>query len=190
MTYLAIHSALAVAPPDVKLATALFSSLGEDDRSTLDGRAVQALIAYIREMSSNTGDDGETTSALEEQVDELEMILAELGGEGLEEGAEGRSVRAVVGTVYILESIRSGLDAESQAARRNEAVEVLKEGVELGNDQDWYVIVFPSLHLSICFCPLLISNVLASTAVSLFSRTSISPYLSHLPLSPCSPLPP
>lgn len=53
--------------------------------------------------------------------------MAELGEAGLKEGEEGRFVRGVVGTVWILEG----------EERREEGVEVLREAVELGEDQEW-----------------------------------------------------
>ncbi len=62
-------------------------------------------------------------------MDEMDELLAELGENGLEEDSEGRWVRTAMGTVYILE----GED------RRQDALEVLREGVELGQDQDWLV---------------------------------------------------
>ena len=85
--------------------------------STLDTRAVTALASYLA---------GET----EDAVNELEELLTELGEGGLEEGDEGRLVRGVIGTVWILE----GED------RREEGVEILREAVELGKDQEWSVI--------------------------------------------------
>lgn len=60
-------------------------------------------------------------------MDEMDELLAELGESGLEEDSEGRWVRMAMGTVYILE----GED------RRQDALDVLREGVELGQDQDW-----------------------------------------------------
>jgi len=57
----------------------------------------------------------------------MDELLAELGESGLEEDSEGRWVRMAMGTVYILE----GED------RRQDALDVLREGVELGQDQDW-----------------------------------------------------
>ena len=62
-------------------------------------------------------------------VSELEEVLAETGERGLEEGDEGRMVRGVVGTVWILEG----------EARREEGVEVLREAIELGQDEEWWV---------------------------------------------------
>lgn len=56
-------------------------------------------------------------------------MLTELGEGGLSEDPEeeGRFVRGVIGTVWILEG----------EERREEGVEVLREAVELGSDQEW-----------------------------------------------------
>lgn len=112
LTIYAARAHLALTPPAPSAALALLSSLP----STLDTRAVTALANYL---------DGEK----EESVGELDEILAELGEGGLEEGDEGRFVRGVVGTVWILEG----------EERREEGVEVLREAVELGKDQEWCV---------------------------------------------------
>lgn len=84
--------------------------------STLDSRAIAAFANYL-------------SGAREDAVDELQELIAELGEEGLQEGEEGRFVRSIVGTVWILEG----------EATREEAIEVLREGVELGKDQEWFV---------------------------------------------------
>lgn len=109
----AARSHLALSPPDTQSALSLLSSLPP----TLDTRAVSALATYLA---------GET----EQAVGDLEELLAELGEQGLEQDGqgEGRLVRAVVGTVWIL---------EGDEQRREEGVEVLREAVELGHDQEW-----------------------------------------------------
>jgi hypothetical protein len=114
----AARSYLALSPPDIRAAQTLLSSLP----STLDSRAVQALATYL-------AGDAETA------VGELEELLAELGEQGLGEGdEEGRVVRGVVGTVWIL---------EGDEQRREEGIEVLREAVELGHDQEWSVPTSP-----------------------------------------------
>ena len=115
LTLYAARAHLALTPPAPSAALALLSPLSP----TLDTRAVTALASYLA---------GET----EDAVGELEELLTELGEGGLEEGEEGRMVRGVVGTVWILEG----------EERREEGVEVLREAVELGKDQEWLVHVF------------------------------------------------
>lgn len=111
----AARAHLAQSPPDIRSAQTLLSSLPP----TLDTRAVQALATYL------AGD-------AEPAVGELEELLAELGEQGLahEGEEEGRFVRGVVGTVWIL---------EGDEQRREEGIEVLREAVELGHDQEWSV---------------------------------------------------
>ncbi|GJN89451.1 hypothetical protein Rhopal_002437-T1 [Rhodotorula paludigena] len=116
-TTLSLYAArahLALTPPATDAALQLLSTLPQ----TLDTRAVTSLAQYLA---------GEG----EQAVGDLEELLAELGEQGLEEGddVEGRMVRGVVGTVWILE----GED------RREEGVEILREAVELGKDQEWWV---------------------------------------------------
>lgn len=72
----------------------------------------------------------------ESAVDEMDELLAELGESGLEEDSEGRFVRLAMGTVYIQE----GED------RRQDALDALREGVELGHDQEWSVHSPPLCH--------------------------------------------
>lgn len=108
----AARSQLALSPPAIAEAQQLLLPLDP----TFDVRAVSSLATYL------AGDR-------EEAVGELEELLAELGEQGLQEDEEGRFVRGVVGTVYILEG----------EERREEGVEVLREAVELGQDQEWCV---------------------------------------------------
>lgn len=110
LTLYAARSHLALTPPAIADAQQLLLPLEQ----TLDVRAVSALATYL------SGDK-------EEGVGEAEELLAELGEQGLQEREEGRFVRGVVGTVYILEG----------EERREEGVEVLREAVELGQDQEW-----------------------------------------------------
>ncbi|KAM0746353.1 hypothetical protein T439DRAFT_329803 [Meredithblackwellia eburnea MCA 4105] len=105
----AARAHLALTPPATDAALALLAPLPQ----TLDTRAVTALANYLAGLR-------------EESVGELDELLAELGEGGLEEGDEGRLVRGVVGTVFILEG----------EERREEGVEVLREAVELGKDQE------------------------------------------------------
>ena len=112
VTLYAARSHLALTPPSPTSALSLLSPLSP----TLDTRALTALAHYLA---------GEK----EDAVSELEEVLAETGERGLEEGDEGRMVRGVVGTVWILEG----------EARREEGVEVLREAIELGQDEEWWV---------------------------------------------------
>lgn len=123
--YLA-RSHLALTPPALAAARAALAPLP----STLDIQALASFVQYLAAVQSKQ----DTAGAL----DELEMVLAELGEKGLEQSydmaegdaGEGRFVRAVVATVYILE----GTDD-----KREEAIEILREGIELGQDQEWCV---------------------------------------------------
>jgi coatomer protein complex subunit epsilon len=110
----AARAHLALTPPAIQPALSLLSSLPQ----TLDTRAVIALAHYLQ---------GETESA----VGDLEELLADLGDQGLEEAeeTEGRFVRGVIGTVWVLEG----------EERREEGIEILREAVELGKDQEWCV---------------------------------------------------
>lgn len=110
LTLYAARSHLALSPPSISYAEGLLSSIP----STLDSRAVSSLATYL-------------SGSTEEAVGDLEELLAELGEQGLEEDDEGRFVRGVVGTVWILEG----------EERREEGIEVLREAVELGKDQEW-----------------------------------------------------
>ncbi|KAL8290253.1 hypothetical protein RQP46_003192 [Phenoliferia psychrophenolica] len=124
LTLYAARAHLALTPPSPSAALALLRPLAP----TLDSRAVTALATYLA---------GET----EEAVGELEELLTELGEGGLEEGEEGRLVRGVVGTVWILEA----------EERREEGVEILREAVELGKDQECLGVLshlYLSLHLA------------------------------------------
>lgn len=69
----------------------------------------------------------------EQAVNELEDVLTELGEQGLQaegDDSEGRLVRGIVATVWLL----LGDDM-----RTDEAAEILREAIELGQDQEWYV---------------------------------------------------
>ena len=110
LTLYAARSHLALSPPSISSAQQLLSTVP----SSLDSRAVSSLATYL-------------SGSTEEAVGDLEELLAELGEQGLEEDEEGRFVRGVVGTVWILEG----------EERREEGIEVLREAVELGKDQEW-----------------------------------------------------
>ncbi|GAA5884079.1 hypothetical protein JCM3774_002959 [Rhodotorula dairenensis] len=161
----AARSYLALSPPDVRSAQTLLSSLAP----TLDTRAVQALATYL-------AGDAETA------VGDLEELLAELGEQGLAHDAdpeedEGRFVRGVVGTVWIL---------EGDEQRREEGIEVLREAVELGHDQECLGLLshlYISLHLAPLSTALLTSpSTTAITADSLLSQLLIA--RSHLATGP------
>ncbi|GEM08177.1 coatomer protein complex, subunit epsilon [Rhodotorula toruloides] len=133
-------------PPAPQPALQLLSSLPQ----TLDTRAVTALAHYLQ---------GETGSA----VGDLEELLADLGDQGLEEGdeTEGRFVRGVIGTVWVLEG----------EERREEGVEVLREAVELGKDQECLGIL-SHLYISLNL-PHLSSALLSSPSVTAFTADSL-----------------
>ncbi|SCV71043.1 BQ2448_3805 [Microbotryum intermedium] len=116
-TLYAARSHLALSPPSTSSALSLLSSL---EPATLDSRALIALSNYL---------SGDTDSSIEE----LEEVQLELGEGGLEEGDQGRFVRAIVATVWIL---------TGQEGRREEAVEILNEAIQLGHDQEWYVFAY------------------------------------------------
>ena len=85
-------------------------------------------------------------------------------------------MRAVVATAYILDGSED---------RRDEAVEILREGIEIGHDQEWSVRRDVALPHRILIGPL--------RSASLSSRTSTSPSPSHrIPKlsSPLLPRPP
>lgn len=111
----AARAHLALSPPDCASALSVLQSL----EPSLDVRAISALANYL------AGDK-------EAAMGELEELLAEVGEQGLEQDGEGegRFVRGAVGTVWIL---------EGDEQRREEGVEVLREAVELGHDQEWCV---------------------------------------------------
>jgi coatomer protein complex subunit epsilon len=106
----AARSHLALTPPATAAALEILSKLPE----TLDSRAVTSLAQYL---------SGETETA----VSNLEELLAETGEQGLADGDEGRMVRSIVGTVWIFEG----------EERREECIEVLREGIEIGKDEEW-----------------------------------------------------
>ncbi|GAA5889754.1 hypothetical protein JCM5296_002331 [Sporobolomyces johnsonii] len=99
-----------------------------------------------------------------EAVEALDELLAEQGEQGLQEDEEGRSVRCVVGTVWILEG----------EERREEGVEVLREADELGKDQQCLALLshlYISLSLASLSSPLLSSpSVTSFTSDSLLSQ--------------------
>lgn len=117
LSYYAARSHLALSPPNPQAATNILSSLPP----TLDTRALASLADYV---AASAADDEPAKAGA---VDEMDELLAEVGESGLDEEGEGRMVRLAMGTVYILEG----------EVRREDAVEVLREGVELGHDQDW-----------------------------------------------------
>lgn len=116
LTTYAARAHLAQSPPNPQAAQSLLSSAPP----TLDTRAVSALATYLS-----------SESAHEDAVAELEDILTELGEQGLDADqpeAEGRFVRGIVATVWLL---------EGDEQRREEAAEILREAIELGQDQEW-----------------------------------------------------
>ncbi|GAA5895224.1 hypothetical protein JCM6882_006619 [Rhodosporidiobolus microsporus] len=146
LTLYAARAHLALSPPAPQAALQLLQGLEQ----TLDVRAVSALAKYL-------------AGTTEEAVEELDEILAETGEQGLEEGdeVEGRFVRGVVGTVYVLEG----------ELRREEGIEVLREAVELGQDQECLAILshlYISIHL-----PHLSTQLLQSPSVTSFTSDSI-----------------
>lgn len=157
VTLYAARCHLALTPPSPSSALSLLSSLP----TSLDSRAVTALAQYL-------------SGKKEDAVSELEELLAELGEGGLQEGEEGRMCRAVIGTVWILEG----------EERREEGVEVLREGVELGQDQEWYA--FPTHFVSVQLANELSLDPTASPS----SPISTSPSLSLTTPRPSSPPPP
>ncbi|POY73811.1 hypothetical protein BMF94_3352 [Rhodotorula taiwanensis] len=158
----AARSHLALSPPDTQSALSLLSSLPP----TLDTRAVSALATYLA---------GET----EQAVGDLEELLAELGEQGLEQDGqgEGRLVRAVVGTVWIL---------EGDEQRREEGVEVLREAVELGHDQECLGLL-SHLYISLNLAPLSTSLLTSPSTTAITSDSLLSQLLiarSHLATGP------
>ncbi|GAA5837619.1 hypothetical protein JCM11251_002026 [Rhodosporidiobolus azoricus] len=148
LTLYAARSHLALSPPDTSSALSLLQPLPQ----TLDVRAVSALAKYLS-----------GGAAKKEAVEEVDEILAETGEQGLEEGdeLEGRFVRGVVGTVYVLEG----------EERREEGIEVLREAVELGQDQECLAILshlYITLHL-----PHLSTQLLQSPSVTSFTSDSL-----------------
>lgn len=110
LTLYAARSHLALTPPATNAALSLLSTLP----ASLDQRAITAFAHYL-------------SGSTEEALSELDEILMELGDGGLEGSEEGRMVRGVVGSVYFLEG----------EERREEGVEILREAIELGSDQEW-----------------------------------------------------
>lgn len=109
---------MALTPPNLTQARHLIESSTAPD--SLDSRSILALADYL---SGNT----------EQAVNELEDVLTELGEQGLQaegDDSEGRLVRGIVATVWLL----LGDDM-----RTDEAAEILREAIELGQDQEWYV---------------------------------------------------
>ncbi|GAA5978965.1 hypothetical protein JCM11641_000109 [Rhodosporidiobolus odoratus] len=145
LTLYAARSHLALSPPSPSAALQLLTPLPQ----TLDVRAVSALARYLQ---------GEK----EEAVGELEELLAEVGEQGLEEGEEeGRMVRGVVGTVWVLEG----------EERREEGIEVLREAVELGKDQECLAIL-SHLYISLNL-PHLSTTLLTSPSTTSFTSDSL-----------------
>ncbi|TNY22978.1 coatomer epsilon subunit-domain-containing protein [Rhodotorula diobovata] len=163
LTLYAARAHLALTPPSPSSATQLLSRIPP----TLDARAVGSLARYLA---------GETDDA----VGELEELLAELGEQGLEEGdeVEGRFVRGVVGTVWVLEG----------EERREEGIEVLREAVELGKDQECLAILshlYIQMHLPHLSTALLTApSTTAFTSDSLLSQLLIA--RSNLATGPAS----
>ncbi|KAI5481009.1 coatomer protein complex, subunit epsilon [Pseudohyphozyma bogoriensis] len=147
VTLYAARAHLALSPPATTSALSLLSTLPP----TLDTRAVTAFAQYLE-------------GSKEEAVEELQEVLAELGEQGLQEDDEGRAVRSIVGSVFILEG----------EAMREEGVEVLREGVELGQDQECLAVLshlYLSLNLPANSTKLLSSpSTLAWTSDSLLSQ--------------------
>ncbi|GAA5994656.1 uncharacterized protein JCM10292_002195 [Rhodotorula paludigena] len=148
-TTLSLYAArahLALTPPATDAALQLLSTLSQ----TLDTRAVTSLAQYL-------------AGECEQAVGDLEELLAELGEQGLEEGddVEGRMVRGVVGTVWILE----GED------RREEGVEILREAVELGKDQECLGLL-SHLYISLNL-PHLSTQLLTSADTTAFTSDSL-----------------
>ncbi|GAA6021206.1 hypothetical protein JCM10207_008354 [Rhodosporidiobolus poonsookiae] len=162
VTLYAARSHLALTPPAPDAALSLLAPLPQ----TLDVRAVSALAHYLSGQS--------------DAVDELEEILAELGEQGLSEddSEEGRFVRGVVGTVWVLEG----------EERREEGIEILREAVELGRDQECLGIL-SHLYISLHLAPLS-SQLLTSPSVTSFTSDSLLSQLliarSHLATGPAS----
>ncbi|GAA6026372.1 hypothetical protein JCM8202_004749 [Rhodotorula sphaerocarpa] len=158
----AARAHLALSPPDCASALSVLQSL----EPSLDVRAISALANYL------AGDK-------EAAVGELEELLAEVGEQGLEQDGEGegRFVRGAVGTVWIL---------EGDEQRREEGVEVLREAVELGHDQECLGLLshlYISLHLAPLSTALLTSpSTTAITSDSLLSQLLIA--RSHLATGP------
>ncbi|GAA5944114.1 uncharacterized protein JCM15063_005319 [Sporobolomyces koalae] len=145
----AARAHLALSPPAISAAQQLVSTLPP----SLDSRAVSALATYL-------------SGSTEEAVGDLEELLAELGEQGLEEQDEGRFVRGVVGTVWILEG----------ADRREEGIEVLREAVELGKDQECLAIL-SHLYISLHLAPLSLSLLQSGTVTSFTSDSLLSQLL-------------
>ncbi|GAA5911679.1 hypothetical protein JCM5296_005871 [Sporobolomyces johnsonii] len=161
LTLYAARSHLALSPPAPTPALSLLSTLPP----SLDTRAVSALAKYL-------------SSDKEEAVETLDELLAELGEQGLQEDEEGRLVRGVVGTVWILEG----------EERREEGVEVLREAVELGKDQECLALL-SHLYISLSLAPLS-SSLLSSPSVTSFTSDSLLSQLlqarTHLATGPAS----
>lgn len=144
----AARAHLALSPPATNDATALLEAIFPP---TLDSRAVGALAQYL------TGDDASA-------IDQLEELMTELGESGLseDEEEEGRLVRAVVATAYILDGSED---------RRDEAVEILREGIEIGHDQECLT-VLSHLYLSLSLASHS-QALLAAPATTAFTSDSL-----------------
>ncbi|KAK4052548.1 hypothetical protein OIO90_004316 [Microbotryomycetes sp. JL221] len=154
LTLYAARSNLALIPPNINQAQTLLSNLDDQDFNV---RAIKGLSLYLASI--------EDEQAKTQIVSDLEDVLAELGEQGLDESTdEGRFVRGTVATVFLL---------EQDEQRREEGVEILREAVELGQDQECLGIL---THLYI-------SLGLASRAQTLLSSPSITSFTSDSLLS-------
>lgn len=133
LTLYAARAHLGLTPPNTSAAIKLVEALEE----TFDSRAVRQLAEYLTAQSG-----GFAAGEEEDAINELEFLMTELGESGLDDTnveEEGRYVRSIVATVYLLESMRTdeGIDETLRELRRQEAVDILKEGIILGRDQEW-----------------------------------------------------
>ncbi|KAM0789108.1 hypothetical protein ACM66B_003163 [Microbotryomycetes sp. NB124-2] len=144
----AARANLALTPPDVQQAQTILSTL---DSSSFNVRAVSCLAQYL----------DETNISKEQTVADLEELLAEVGEDGLEEGSDARFVRGIVATVFLLE----GED------RREEGVEILREAVELGQDQECLG-VLTHLYISLGLAPRA-QALLSSPSTTAFTSDSL-----------------
>lgn len=114
LSYYCARAHLALVPAQIEMARNVLGS-----SSTLDATAINQLANYY---------EGDQQALLE--CDEL---IINLGEQGLQPEDEGRHVRAVVATLFL---------NEGSQERRDEAIEILREGVEIGQDQEWSVILY------------------------------------------------
>jgi hypothetical protein len=133
VTLYAARSNLGLTPPNTSECIKLLDGIEE----SFDTRAIRGLAEYLAAQVTGFSNGEE-----EEPINELEFLMTELGESGLDDSnpeEEGRYVRSIIATVWILESLRTdeGIEDELREARREEAIEILKEGIELGRDQEW-----------------------------------------------------